>query len=33
MLFRHANKQELDDKAFLRHWSLWFAGPNSQGKL
>lgn len=33
MLFRHANKQELDDKVFLRHWSLWFAGPNSQGKL
>jgi hypothetical protein len=33
MLFRHANKQQLDDRIFMSAWSLWFAGPESQGKL
>ena len=33
MLFRHANKQEIHDKLFLKFWSEWFAGPDSDGKL
>ena len=33
MLFRHENKQELDDRVFLRAWSTWFTDPESRGKL
>ncbi len=33
VLFRHANKQELDDKVFLGHWFVWFARPELRGKL